>query len=217
MCKKLVVLSFLLCLASVALADVTVPTMFSDHAVLQRNMSVPVWGTASASEQVTVDFDGQSKITTASAGGDWMIYLDPMAASSSPSNMVITGNNVITITDVQVGEVWLGSGQSNMANSLIDDCDAAAAAADAGNYNMRFFNVTASGGDFPNTVWQISDASSAPSFSAVHFYFGRHLAQEMPNIPIGLISSAVGATAIERWADCTGGSGDLYTERIIPL
>jgi sialate O-acetylesterase len=198
-------------------ADVTVPTMFSDHAVLQREMEVPVWGTASPGEQVTVDFAGQSKMTTANASGSWSVTLDAMSASTSPSNMVITGNNVITITDVQVGEVWLGGGQSNMANSLIDDCDATAAIADAGNYNMRFFNVTGNGGSVPDTVWEVSDASSAPSFSAVHFYFGRHLAQEMPDVPIGLIGSALGATAIERWADCTGGSGDLYVERIIPL
>ncbi|MDH3575776.1 MAG: sialate O-acetylesterase, partial [Desulfobacteraceae bacterium] len=194
----------------------TVPTMFSDHAVLQRNMSVPVWGTASPGDEVTVDFNGQSKTTNASGSGDWMIYLDPMEASSSPSNMIITGYNVITITGVQVGEVWVGSGQSNMQRTLSGDCDAAAAIADAGNYNMRFFNVTANGGNVGNTVWQISDASSAPAMSAVHFFFGRHLAQEMPDVPMGMITSAVSATAIERWATCAG-SGGLYTGQIVPL
>ena len=216
MCKKLVVLSFVLSLVSVTLADVTVPTMFSDHAVLQRNMAVPVWGTSSGNEQVTVDFAGQSKTTTASAAGDWMVTLDPMGASSSPSNMVITGNNVITITDVQVGEVWVGSGQSNMYGMLSGDCDATAAIAEAGNYNMRFFNVNANGGNVGSTVWEVSDSGTAPSFSAVHFYFGRHLAQEMSNVPIGLISSSVSATAIEKWATCAG-SGGLYTGRIVPL
>jgi sialate O-acetylesterase len=139
-----------------------------------------------------------------------------MPASSSPSNMVITGNNVITIRDVQVGEVWVGSGQSNMQRPLSDDCDAAYAIADAGNYNMRFFNVTANGGNVGSTVWQVSDASSAPAMSAVQFFFGRHLAREMPDIPMGMITSAVGATAIERWTTCRS-SGGLYTGQILPL
>lgn len=219
MYKKLLYLSFFILIQGMfttALADVAVPTMFSDHAILQRNMPVPVWGTASPGEQVNVDFGGQSKPTTASGSGDWIVYLDPMPASTSPSNMVITGNNKLTITDVQVGEVWVGGGQSNMQRSLSGDCDANAAIADAGNYNMRFFNVTANGGNVGSTVWQVSDASSAPAMSAVHFYFGRHLAQEMADVPMGMITSAVSATAIERWATCAG-SGGLYTSQIVPL
>jgi sialate O-acetylesterase len=127
--------------------------MFSDHAVLQRNVSVPVWGTALPGETVTVEFAGQFKSTTADGGGEWLVYLDPMPASSVPGTMVITGTNVILLTDVQVGEVWVGSGQSNMQRPLSDDCDAASAIADAPNYNMRFFNVTANGGNVSSTVW----------------------------------------------------------------
>jgi sialate O-acetylesterase len=168
-------------LTGAARADVTVPTMFSDHAVLQREMPVPVWGTASPGEEVTVEFDGQSKSTTADGGGDWLVYLDPMPASIAPGFMEITGNNVIVVSDVQVGEVWIGSGQSNMQRPLSGDCDADAAVADASNYNMQFFNVTANGGNVSSTVWEVSDASSAPAMSAVHFFFGRHLAQHLPN------------------------------------
>lgn len=212
----LVVCVFALFLTGVAWADVTVPAMFSDHAVVQREMPVPVWGTASSGEHVTVYFNGQLQTTTADGSGNWMVSLDPMPASSSPSDMVITGDNVLTITGVQVGEVWVGSGQSNMQRSLSDDCGATAAIADAANYNMRFFNVTASGGNVSSTAWEVSDATSAPAMSAVHFFFGRHLAQELPGVPIGLISSAVSATAIEKWATCAG-SGRLYTGQIVPL
>ncbi|MDH3871599.1 MAG: 9-O-acetylesterase, partial [Gammaproteobacteria bacterium] len=180
--------------------------MFSDYAVLQRGMPVPVWGTASPGEQVTVDFNGETGSDTADGSGNWMVVLGEMDANRYPGNMVITGSyndtNVIKRTGIQVGEVWVGSGQSNMQRSLSDDCDAAAAIADAGDYNLRFFNVTANGGNVSSTAWQESDATSAPAMSAVHFYFGRHLAQEMPGVPIGLIASAVGATAIERWATC---------------
>ena len=215
--KRIVVLMFcIMLIGGIAQADVTVPAMFSDHAVLQRNMLVPVWGTASPGEEVTVEFGDQSETTIASGSGDWMIYLDPMPASNSPSEMVITGNNQIIIAGVQVGEVWIGSGQSNMQRPLSDDCDAAAAIADAVNYNMRFFNVTANGGNVGNTVWQVSNSDSAPAMSAVQFFFGRHLAQEMPNVPLGMITSSVSATAIERWAICAG-SGGLYTGQVSPL
>jgi sialate O-acetylesterase len=213
---SIIICVFVFGLVGAARADVTVPTLFSDHAVLQRGMQVPIWGTASPGEAVTVYFDVQSKSTIADGSGNWMVHLDPMPASSVPRDMVITGSNVVTRTGMQVGEVWVGGGQSNMQRPLSDDCDAAAAIADSANYNMRFFNVTANGGNVSSAVWQVSDATSAPAMSAVHFYFGRHLAQEMPDVPIGLIASAVGATAIERWATCAG-SGKLYTGQIVPL
>jgi len=203
-------------LVGTAQADVSVPTMFSDHAVLQRNMPVPVWGTASPGELVTVDFDVQSKSTTADAAGNWMVYLDPMPASSAPGALSITGNNAIVVNDVQVGEVWIGSGQSNMQRPLSGDLDATHAIADAPNHNLRFFNVTANGGNVSNTRWEVSDETSASAMSAVHFYFGRHLAEELHDVPIGLITSAVSATAIERWATCAG-SGKLYNGQIVPL
>jgi hypothetical protein len=79
-----------------------------------------------------------------------------------------------------------------------------------------FFNVTANGGNVGSTVWQVSDENSAPAMSAVHFFFGRHLAEKMADVPIGLITSAVSATAIEKWATCAG-SGGLYTGQIVPL
>jgi sialate O-acetylesterase len=219
--QRLILTSLLICVFAIGLvgatgADVTVHTLFSDHAVLQRNMQVPVWGTASPGEQVTVVFNGQTKLATTDGSGNWMVHLEQMPASSVPRDMVITGNNVITRTGMQVGEVWVGSGQSNMQRPLSDDYDAAAAITDAASYNMRFFNVTANGGNVSSTAWQVSDPDSAPAMSAVHFYFGRHLAREMPGVPIGLIASAVGATAIERWATCAG-SGKLYTGQIVPL
>ena len=212
-----VALLALLALPATCWAALSVPTLFSNDAVLQRDMFVPVWGTASPNQLVTVEFVGPPKTTTSDSSGYWMVELEPMDASSSPSPMVITaGAETITIERVQVGEVWVGSGQSNMQRDLSGDCDATAAAADAANHNLRFFNVTANGGNVDGTVWQVSDASSALDMSAVHFFFGRHLAQNLSGVPIGLITSAVGATAIERWATCAG-SGSLYTGQVAPL
>ena len=200
-----------------ASAEVTVHTLFSDHAVLQQGIPVPVWGTASPGEELTVEFNNQSHWAMADDSGNWMIHLDSMDASSESHTMVITGdNNVINRAGIQIGEVWIGSGQSNMQRPLSDDLGAAQAIADAASHNMRFFNVTANGGNVSNTVWEISNETSAPAMSAVHFYFGRHLAEELPDVPIGLITSAVSATAIERWATCAG-SGKLYNGQIVPL
>lgn len=201
---------------SPAPSDVTLPSLFTDFAVLQRDMPVPVWGSADPWEVVTVEFREQLQSTTSDSAGQWMVVLDAMSASSAPSTMVITGHNILHIHEVQVGEVWIGSGQSNMQRPLSDDCEADSALIDAPNYNMRFFNVTANGGNVPATVWEVSDEYSAAAMSAVHFYFGRHLARHLPDVPIGLITSAVSATAIERWATCAG-SGSLYLNQIVPL
>ena len=221
---NLAVVTLLLAWGGAADGDVTVTSLFSDHAVLQRGVAIPVWGTADPGEEITVAFGEQSITKIADDNGHWVVYLDEMPASSESREMIIDGRdtttgqytNTIVVSDVQVGEVWLGGGQSNMQRPLSDDCDAAAAISDAAEHNMRFFNVTANGGNVASTVWEVSGTSSASAMSAVHFYFGRHLAKNMPNVPIGLITSAVSATAIERWATCAG-SGRLYKGQIVPL
>ena len=81
-------------------------------------MPVPVWGTAKPGENVTVSFDGQSVSAKADAAGQWMVKLAPMKASKTGRDMVIRGENTLTLKDVLVGEVWLCSGQSNMADSF---------------------------------------------------------------------------------------------------
>ena len=91
---------------------------FSDHAVLQRDMPLPVWGWADAGEQVTVAFAGQRQMATADATGRWQVSLEPLVASSEPRDMIVLGNGTVTIHDVLVGEVWLASGQSNMGSPL---------------------------------------------------------------------------------------------------
>jgi sialate O-acetylesterase len=220
----LAAVSLLLGWGGAALGDVTVASLFSDHAVLQRDIAIPVWGRADPGEEVTVRFGGQSGTTIAEDDGQWVVHLADMPASSEPREMIISGRdittgqytNTIVISDVQVGEVWLGGGQSNMQRPLSGDCDAAAAISDAAEHNLRFFNVTANGGNVASTAWEVSGAGSASNMSAVHFYFGRHLAKNMSDVPIGLITSAVSATAIERWATCAG-SGRLYEGQIVPL
>ena len=100
--------------AASLLADVKPSALFSEHMVLQSAMAVPVWGTASPGEPVTVTLNGQKRSTKASADGKWMVRLKKLKPGG-PFRMTIAGNNTVTVNDVLVGEVWLGSGQSNMA------------------------------------------------------------------------------------------------------
>ena len=109
-----------------ARADVAMPSVFSDHMVLQRDLPVPVWGTATPGEAVTVRFGDQLSSTVADAEGRWRVTLDPLVASDDARTMIVEGRNRIEIEDVLVGEVWICGGQSNMEWSVDQSSDPAA-------------------------------------------------------------------------------------------
>src|SRR5258708_3835087 len=94
-------------------ADVSLAPLFTDHAVVQRDKALPVWGHASAGEHVQVSFHGQTVGTTTGVDGVWMVFLDALPASIEGADLVVTGKNTLTVRDILVGEVWLCSGQSN--------------------------------------------------------------------------------------------------------
>ena len=99
-------------------ADLRVATIFREHAVLQRDSPLPIWGWSDPGEEVVVSFGGQEKAARADAEGRWSLTLDPMVASAQPRDISVRGRDTLTIRDVLVGEVWLASGQSNMGYSL---------------------------------------------------------------------------------------------------
>src|SRR5437660_1728643 len=101
--------------AGVSFADVRISGVFSDHVVLQRNQPVPIWGWSRPGETVTVEFAGQTKTVTTAGNGKWLVSLDALQGSSQPRTLTVRGENTIAVHDVVVGEVWLCSGQSNMA------------------------------------------------------------------------------------------------------
>jgi sialate O-acetylesterase len=105
---------FTLCTLTALRADVKPAALFGDHMVLQQGMSVPVWGWADPGERVTVTIAGQKQSATAAADRKWMVRLTNLRSSTNPIEMTIAGKNTIRIVDILVGEVWLGSGQSNM-------------------------------------------------------------------------------------------------------
>jgi sialate O-acetylesterase len=111
---RLLAASLFAALCALARADVTLAPLFTDHAVLQRDKPVPVWGRADAGEKIAVTFLAQTHRTTAGADGRWIVFLDALPATTQGADLAVVGKNTLTVRDVVVGEVWLCSGQSNM-------------------------------------------------------------------------------------------------------
>ena len=186
-------------------------SLFSNNGVLQQGVAIPIWGTAALNEKVTVEFGNQKIITTA-INGKWMVKLEPLKSSRIPMNMTITGENVVTIKNILVGEVWLCSGQSNMAfplRAVVPKGDYKTVdqlLIEAQNFSqIRQFSIpllkstkTPLTIDDVNGKWLICDSNNAKNFSAVAYFFGRELFQKL-QVPIGLINSSYGGTAIENW------------------
>jgi sialate O-acetylesterase len=213
-------LALLLNASNAGSASVALPHIFTDHMVLQRQMPVPVWGTATPDEKVSVSFACQTKTATATADGHWSVTLDPLQTSSTPGEMTITGSNTVKFEDVLVGEVWLCSGQSNMGKpvgtwrGMNPTPNYELELADANYPLIRILQPQAAkreapAEDFDETVrpkayphggWVACNGVVLDQlkFSAVGYFFGRKLFQEL-KVPIGLINSSVGGTRIEAW------------------
>jgi sialate O-acetylesterase len=185
-------------------AAVKLPSIFTDHMVLQRDLPVPVWGKAAPGEEVTVEFAGQKKSAKADANGRWMVKLDPLTANAEPQ--VLKAGNV-TIQDVLVGEVWLASGQSNMEWEMQMKPDSKADIQNTTHPNLRLIEVPKTVAMTPQddvpAAWARSSPESAATFSAVGYYFGLRLHEEL-KVPVGVIQSAWGGTRIEPWTSMEG-------------
>ncbi|WP_422317717.1 sialate O-acetylesterase [Prosthecobacter sp.] len=183
-------------------AAITLPAIFKDHMVLQRDQPIPVWGWAEAGQEVNVSFAGQTKITKADKDGHWKVVLDPLPASKDPGILRVSGQSTEVVKDVLVGEVWLCSGQSNMAMTVKGVADAEKEMAAADFPLIRMFFVQSFTATTPQEqgkgVWQGCSPRTVPNFSAVAYFFGRELHQTL-KVPVGLINSSVGGTAIESW------------------
>ncbi|MFO1482824.1 MAG: sialate O-acetylesterase [Verrucomicrobiaceae bacterium] len=194
---KSLALVFLLALS--ARAAVTLPAVFSDHMVLQSGKPVPVWGTADAHAEVTVSIAGQKKSAKADAEGKWSLKLDALTASSEPQTLTVGDK---TINDVLVGEVWLGSGQSNMAMNVQGAKDFEQTKAESNLPQIRMFTEGSSASDTEQTqgkgTWVICMPDTVGRFSATLFFFGRTIHTALKT-PVGLINSSVGGTPIESW------------------
>ena len=202
----------LLLTASPLLAEVKLASPFTSHMVLQRDMKVPVWGTADAGERVTVEFTGQKISTKAGADGKWRVELKALKASAESRTLTVTGDHTtqpIKLDDVLVGEVWLASGQSNMDFSMSKKVKYFAGVANeeseiaAANYPLiRMFTGNAAKAYAPQSnvggEWKVCSPETAPAFSAVAYFFARDLQREI-KVPVGIVTEAFGASTAESW------------------
>ncbi len=199
--RVLVFVSLLLPAAAVR-ADVRLPAIFSDHLVLQSGVAVPVWGWADPGEAVTVAIAGQSKGTRAGTDGRWRVDLAKLEPSARPTTLTVRGRNTLTIQDVLVGEVWLGSGQSNMAMTVARSNDPEREAAAANRPQIRMFKEESGAADTAQAEgkgrWVVCAPDTVGAFSATLYFFGREVHAAL-GVPVGLINSSVGGTPIESW------------------
>ena len=183
-----------------ASAAVKPHSLFSDAAVLQQGTKAPIWGTAADGEKVTVSFQGQMAATTAKEG-KWLVRLKPLKPGG-PFTMTIAGSNKIELKSILVGEVWICSGQSNMAWQVSGTTDAEATIAASGDPQLRLFRVPPAFADTPQAdvtgAWSEAGPNAVGGFSAVGYFFGREL-REALNVPVGLINTSYGGTRIEAW------------------
>ncbi len=210
------VLAFLAAIGASARAELRLPAVFGDHMVLQRDARVPVWGTADAGAVVTVAFAGQTKTATAASDGRWRIDLDPLTASAAGRELTVSAtSNAKTdtqkITDILVGEVWLGSGQSNMAMTVNRCADFEKEQAAATFPLIRHYREASRNSATPQTVgegkWELCSPAAIGGFSATLYFFGRELHRTL-GVPVGLVNSSVGGTPIESWIDAATQAAD---------
>lgn len=208
---------------SVASAEVTVPSVFASHMVVQRDQPLPIWGWAEKGEAVTVAFGGQTATGTADDKGLWKVTLPKFEANAKPQTMTIKGkNNTLELTDVLVGDVWLGSGQSNMEWSLAASAAPKETIAAANHPLIRLLHVKkvqtpqAAKDVQLDRAWSACTPESATRFSAVLYHFGVRLQKDV-NVPIGLINSSWGGSRIEPWTTDGKTGGGMYNAMIAPL
>ena len=200
-----------------AAAELRLASVLSDHMVLQRDKPVAIWGWADPGEAVTVSFAGQSRSAVADATGKWSLKLDALNASAEPRALVVAGTQgrKVEVQDVLVGEVWLGSGQSNMAMTVAGcyhfDKEKAAAALPL----IRHYRESSGPAEQPQAegrgAWQICTPDAVGSFSAALYFFGREIHREV-GVPVGLVNTSVGGTPIESWVAAEVQSSDPETK-----
>jgi sialate O-acetylesterase len=223
--RAVTLLALLFCITPQVRAEVKLPSVLGSHMVLQRDKPLPIWGWADPGEAVTVEFAGQTKSTKADPSGNWKVTLEALKADGKQHELTIKGENTITLKDVLIGEVWIGSGQSNMEWWLASTQNAKQAISEAKHPNIRLFHVRKVTTPMPlrdvpvvdaPVTWRVCTPQTVPAFSAVLYYFGRELHQDL-NVPIGLINSSWGGSPIEPWTVTAKGSGGMYNAMIAPL
>ena len=219
-------------------ADVQLPKVISSHMVLQRDRPLPIWGWADPGEEVTVRLDAASATAKADSQGNWKVVLPAVKTDKNAHRMTVSGKNQIELDDILIGDVWIGSGQSNMEFALGSSIGGKEAIAAAGCPQIRllhvdkiqtpqpakdivvFNGVKRKGQPEPppatGPAWKVCSPQAVPAFSAVLYYFGQRLHKDV-DVPVGLINSSWGGSAIEPWTVAGKKSGGMYNGMIAPV
>ena len=206
--NKLILLLAVQLSAIVVSATITLPPVFSDHMVIQRNKPIRVWGWAAPGERITIKIAYATTKIRLGRNGKFVGLLPAMPAGG-PYTLTVSGSNTITINDVLAGEIWICSGQSNMEWELRNTTNAEKEISQANQPLIRLFQVPHKTSFTPNESlesgqWQLCTPETAADFSAVGYYYAKEITREL-NVPVGLISSGWGGTDIESWI-----SGDAF-------
>jgi len=187
--------------ASSAAADVKLPRIFGDSMVLQQKTQAAVWGWADKGEEVTVSLAGATASARAGDDGRWSVKIQTPQAGG-PHELRVKGKNEVVLKDVLAGEVWICSGQSNMewtvAISLLPDVEREIAR----HPQIRMIKVQHNPAEKPaddiQGAWNVCSPETVKDFSAVGYYFARHLHLEL-GVPVGMINTSWGGTICEAW------------------
>ena len=186
-------------------AEIRLPAIIGSHMVLHQNSEVNIWGWADPTEKITVKSDWDTATYNVIADfrtAKWSIKIKT-PKSGGPYKITIEGKNKIILEDVLIGEVWLCGGQSNMELSAISGVKQAIdEAPKATNTSMRFFYVPKYSAEYPQEdtkgKWVVCNPDDMKKFSAVGYFFGKHLQQHLQQ-PVGLINANWGGTGVESW------------------
>jgi sialate O-acetylesterase len=182
-------------------AEIKLPSLVGSNMVLQRDMSISIWGFGTPDEQVTINFNGKKVSTKVSANGKWTAILPKMKAGG-PYTMTLNGTNKLVLENILIGDVWLCSGQSNMEFALKSGLNAEEEISIANYPAIRLYTVAKKVGLKPEEdtqgSWMACTPETARNFSAIGYFFGRKIHKDI-NIPIGLIHSSWGGTVVETW------------------
>lgn len=200
-----------------AQADLKLPAIFSNHMVLQRDVPVSVWGWGEQGEVVKVSIAGQTHETKTEEDGTWLVTLDPLATAEGLT-MTVEGKNKLTVEDVLVGEVWLGSGQSNMEMAVNRTLNFPEEQAAANFPKIRMFTVVRKASleslDDCKGEWKICSPETVGGFSATAYYFGREIHQKLKQ-PVGLVHSSWGGTDIAAWTSVEANGKSLEMKAFV--
>lgn len=196
------IMAMMLLMVSSMNAQIVLPTFFNNNMVLQQGIDIPVWGWASPGESVTVNFGNTEVSVKADKTGKWDMKL-PAMNYGGPYTMIVKGNNLHTIENIMIGEVWVCSGQSNMEFYLRNVNNAEIEMASANYSDIRLFTVKKRIAQNPldqlgDGEWVECTSSTSQDFSAVAYFFGKSLYEKL-KVPIGLINTSWGGTVAETW------------------